>query len=323
MELLPWQHTAWQLIARFWQQKRWPHALLLTGPAGSGKREFAQLLAKVLLCEQPLTDFRSCGKCASCKLWQAGNHPDWLLIDGSSEIKIETIRDLLAWGNVTGQQSGRRVVLIANASSMNNAASNALLKFLEEPSLGTMMLLTAERSEQLTLTIASRCQKLGLTLPTPEALRAWLAPQVKEERQLELLINISEGRPYLALRYLDDKLFHARSSFVKALLNSDETKINEALSSEDLPIELLWQIWISVVNDLIKTELKLDHAIINLDFMEDLQQVSQKNIARQLVKFLDRLLEQVKALARRINLNAGLQGGALTVRWCQLLNRRI
>lgn len=319
MGLLPWQEPAWQAVARFWCLRRWPHALLITGPLDSGKSQFAKCLVYALLCERPTKDFMPCGICSACKLLRAGNHPDWLMIDGSTEIKIETIRDLVMWGNITGQQSDRRVVVIASAGSMNRAASNALLKFLEEPSSNVIMILTAEQSQQLDLTVASRCQQLQLTLPTAAELRTWLAPQIPNFQQLDLVTRISEGRPYLALRYLEANLLNARTAFIRALLTGSEIVLNETLRSENLSGEMIWQIWISIVNDLLKSQMGLKSAIINLDFTEDLARVSQKITSLQLLKFLDRLLMQVKAAARKINLNTNLQRTALAVHWHQLL----
>ena len=74
-----WQKGLWERLLA--QVERLPHALLLAGPAGGGKSDFAQSLAARLLCERAGGLAESCGSCPSCKWFQAGNHPDFRLVE--------------------------------------------------------------------------------------------------------------------------------------------------------------------------------------------------------------------------------------------------
>ena len=78
--LFPWQQTVWQHIVDRVEQQRMPHAVLLTGVAGLGKKQLAVKMAESLLCLAADKQFNACGVCHSCQLMQAGNHPDHLTI---------------------------------------------------------------------------------------------------------------------------------------------------------------------------------------------------------------------------------------------------
>lgn len=182
---LPWQRrTAAELLAR---RARWPHALLLTGPVGIGKRILAHWLARGLLCESPIEGGTPCGACASCRYAAAGQHPDLRVVepvdveDGEAKpvewIAVDRIRALTRWAELTSHRGGAKVALIAPAERMNAAAANALLKTLEEPPANTFFILVSHQAGRLPATIVSRCQRIAAPRPTPAEGRAWLAEQ--------------------------------------------------------------------------------------------------------------------------------------------------
>jgi len=112
-----------------------PHALLLEGPAGIGKQAFAQFVTDALLCEKTAS-VGACGDCAVCSLTQTGNHPDISYtqpLGDSDVIKIDQIRELVTWLQLTPQYHSYKVAVISPADAMNRNAANALLKTLEEP----------------------------------------------------------------------------------------------------------------------------------------------------------------------------------------------
>lgn len=135
-----------------------PHALLLTGPAGIGKRCIAEFLAQALLCA---SDAPPCGACPSCKLAAEGKHPDLALLQADNgRIKIDMVRDLIRDFSFAPLMGTRRVVLVPEAHAFNAAAANSLLKTLEEPPAGTFFLLVTHAPGWIPRTILSRCQKL-------------------------------------------------------------------------------------------------------------------------------------------------------------------
>ncbi|MFZ3192718.1 MAG: DNA polymerase III subunit delta' [Moraxellaceae bacterium] len=220
--LLPWQRPHWQRLRQRYPQLA--HALLLSGSAGVGKRLFADRLAAWLLCEQrrqqPEAD-QACGHCQSCQWLKADTHPNLLRISRetdakgkqSQQIKIDQIRDLMPFVQQTGD--GWRVVIIEPADCLNHAASNALLKTLEEPSERVLLLLVADQALQLSATIRSRLQQLALGRIAQDQALAY----VQDEAQLSVAaatvaLNLAGGAPLAALQLLDAAWFGLRAAWL-------------------------------------------------------------------------------------------------------------
>ena len=183
---------------------RFPHAVLLHGPEGIGKTRFAESLAQSLLCEAPQPDGQACGKCLACGWFMQYAHPDYRRVRpenldeaageteeaeaegvktaraskaASKEIKIEQIRALSDFMNVSTHRRGRRVVLLHPAEALNTVAANSLLKTLEEPPPATVFLLVSHHIDRLLPTILSRCRKLAMAMPDSAQALAWLSGQ--------------------------------------------------------------------------------------------------------------------------------------------------
>lgn len=190
-ELYPWHEATWQRWAAL--RARLPHALLLKGPQGTGKLDFALSLARSLLCVTPGSDGQACGTCSACHWFEQETHPDFRLLQPEAlaegdesdsgkkkparQITVEQVRSLADFANLSAHQGGRRVVLIHPAERMNVSAANALLKTLEEPSANMVLLLVSHKPQQLLPTIRSRCVALAMPMPAPQAARDWLKAQ--------------------------------------------------------------------------------------------------------------------------------------------------
>lgn len=136
--------------------RRFPQAVLLSGPEGSGTHAFAQTIAAALLCTG--VGNRPCGVCPSCLKLAHGTHPDVICIDeGDAEIKVEHARSIRAEASVLPNDGSRKVFIVHGAEHMNTSAQNALLKVLEEPPHYAFFLLTARQPGLLLQTIRSRC----------------------------------------------------------------------------------------------------------------------------------------------------------------------
>jgi DNA polymerase III subunit delta' len=213
--IYPWQREDWARIQRL--RERLPHAVLLHGPEGIGKVAFAEQFAQSVLCESPAIDGIACGACDACGWFLQYGHPDYRRVrpealepDGSDEtseaeegsskksassktpskeIRIEQVRSLAGFMNVSTHRSGLRVVLLYPAEALNGASANALLKTLEEPPPDTLFILVSHRPDRLLPTILSRCRKFSLSLPAPEEALTWLQGQ-----------NVSDAAHWLALQ---------------------------------------------------------------------------------------------------------------------------
>jgi len=201
------------------------HAWLLQGPSGLGQYELALSLAAAWLCEDP-SPHGACGKCPSCHAIEVRTHADlcvlmpevsmlelgWPLDEKtqadlddkkrkpSKEIRVEAMRDAVAFAQRTNARGRGKVVLVYPAERMNNVTANTLLKTLEEPVGDVRFVLASEAAWQLLPTIRSRC--LGFTMPWPEPAQAqaWLVEQGVSAAEATPLLRAAGGRPNDALR---------------------------------------------------------------------------------------------------------------------------
>jgi DNA polymerase III subunit delta' len=197
---------------------RLPHALLVYGPRGVGKLALAERVAQLLLCEgKP----KPCGACDGCRWYLGGNHPDFRRVEPealaklpatdpeenevkkskqpSIQIKIEQVRELADFLYVRSHRGAMRVALVHPAEDMNENASNALLKGLEEPPAGAMFILVSHRPAQLLPTIRSRCVAIPVPIPPRDAALKWLS--VQGIKDAERWLAYAGGAPLRALDY--------------------------------------------------------------------------------------------------------------------------
>lgn len=143
---------------------RFPHALLLEGPAGCGKKTLARMIAAAAVCAD--ADNAPCGQCAHCRKAREGIHPDIEEITGEGgerSFHIDRIRDLKEKAYILPNEAAVRVLILTEAHTMTPQAQNALLKILEEPPGHLVFILTCESRAQMLPTIRSRTQVITLS----------------------------------------------------------------------------------------------------------------------------------------------------------------
>lgn len=245
---LPWLQSQWsQLRQRFTDsQQAAPHALMLVGSAGSGRHATASHLASWLLCQQPGAE-AACGECRSCRMLEAGSHPDLLnlaLEEDSSSIKIEQIRSLINALNLTAGFNGWRIAIIEHAASMTDNAANALLKTLEEPGARTLLLLLVDTRKALPATIYSRCQQWPLAAPDEDAAMHWLQQHCQHDAaSLKLALELAHGAPLQAWSMLHDNSVAEAVSIndgLAALAAGDADVATVLAQWQAIPAERCW-----------------------------------------------------------------------------------
>lgn len=197
------------------KENRVSHAVLLSGPAGSGKKSWGMALAQAILCLSPTKD-GACMKCSSCKLFQSGNHIAFYnLKPASRKIKIEQIRSLRNKFYLSGD---KKVCLIDEAEKMTAETASSLLKILEEPPPGLHFILLTGSPELIFDTILSRCQRYNLPpLSCFEIIDLLVKDKdITEERAL-FFARLSKGLPGYAMQLVDDEEFEKRYNEAKAL----------------------------------------------------------------------------------------------------------
>lgn len=178
-----WCDPQWDVLAARAANGTLPHALLLSGPSGLGKRALTEAFVRARLCGSP-RDGHACGNCRACKLLAAGTHPDRMLVTLEpnpktgvmrKEIVVDQIRALSARLAMASQLDGWQIAVIDPAEAMNPASQNALLKTLEEPTDASLIVLVTDQPWRLAATLRSRCQRLDFAVPLREEAMAWLA----------------------------------------------------------------------------------------------------------------------------------------------------
>lgn len=209
-------------LRRLLSQGRLPHALLLSGPEGVGKKLLGRVLAAAVLCEHP-SDGAPCGICPACRAMADAAHPDYCELEpelrgkGTKIIRIEAIRELTELAARYPVMSDRRVLLIDEVDLMNEPAANSLLKTLEEPpGEVTFILVTAARSALLD-TIISRCMPLAFGVLARDEIAAVLARQGVADGQAAEIAALSDGSLGRALQLFESGGLERRDSAIKFL----------------------------------------------------------------------------------------------------------
>ena len=333
-ECLPWHQDLWRQLRQRQAAGRLPHALLLAGPAGLGKGLFARRLARALLCDRPTVEGEACGQCRSCRLFRAGSHPDFSVVQPeednksiesdqpegdaggtgakkkkSKAIKIEQIRDLCAFLGYTAQYGGYKIALLEPADRLNVNAANSLLKTLEEPPGNGLLLLVTAQPARLPATVRSRCQKIGFGLPSPAIAVPWLTARIAGGLEPATLLDVAGGSPLAALTQADGERWRRRRELFECYEQvlagrMDPIRAAERWTQGDLTENLRWLIgWHT---DLIRLKMSVDlPRLSNPDLRSALRRWADRGTPRALFERLDAAV-RLRALCATTQVNAPL-----------------
>lgn len=320
-ELLPftWQQASFDKCVSLYQNQRLAHALLVQGEKGIGKRRWVDALAQAVLC-QSNADY-ACGQCKSCQLFSAGSHPDYVtieLLEKSTQIKIDQIREAGEFLSKTSQMQGMKVVVIEPAETMNINAANALLKNLEEPANRTLIVLLSHQPQRLLPTIRSRCQTVALNKPSEEEAEQWLSTFVGDATKRQQLLQLAMWNPLRALdfyerdmlglyhRVLQDRLAYSigQGNALHAANQLKDFSIIDVLSMQQ---QLLWQM------------IQIAMGVQTINLPEPLlNAANKKHFSEKAYGLLENLQKSTDDIQRN-NPNEQLLLEALEVRWQALL----
>lgn len=317
---LGWLNAAWDRIGQRIDSGRMPHAILLSGPAGIGKRAFAAALAERLLCSRE-SGSEACGHCRNCELQRAGTHPDFRMLQPEQvgkSILVGPVREVVDFVTVTPMISERRVIVLCPAESMNRNAANALLKTLEEPGAGVHLILVSHAPSLILPTVRSRCEQVALPTPAGDEALAWLQSRVPGGVDAAELLEAAGGAPLSALEQYEDGSWELRGQWLNGLAEmargeSSALELAESWSDGDLGqlLESLY-LWAYAIlrgltdPDRIQPDRKLGGLASFLDGRIDL---------RDLYGFIDELIAARRAVLSGSNPNRQLLLENLLLAW--------
>jgi DNA polymerase III subunit delta' len=319
-ERYPWHGALWSALARQFEQL--PHALLLQGRPGLGKHDFAVQLAQALLCEQA-RDGVACGQCHTCRLFAAGTHPDLAgvgLVEDAKSITVDQIRALGDFLSLRPHTAARKVVIISPAEAMNINAANCLLKLLEEPPLGSMLLLVTSHPARLPATIRSRCAHLLFRLPAPAVGQVWLQARAETRNESALLLESAGGAPLLAQTLAREEFPQIRAKLLQdltALSQGREHPVSCAARWKGLGTGRILGWLHGFAADQIKLQMGAPASTVrNPELVSSGTQKKNKYEISELYGFIDAILEKYRQLNSPLDELLMLED--ILIRWVRL-----
>ncbi len=211
------------------------HAYLITGDEGLGKKTFARLFAKTLLCTR--SESAACDGCPNCKKVDSFAHPDVVLIrskGGKNSIHIDAVREIKSGAYILPNEGRYKIYIIENAQNMSVPATNAFLKVLEEPPAHTLFILTAVSADELLETVVSRCVEIKLC-PVQQADVYRALGQSSGNPEADAAVKKSGGNIGLAKKLLSDedykKAESEAESIARAIADKSEYHMLAAFSA--------------------------------------------------------------------------------------------
>lgn len=317
------------ILRRMLEKERVPRSLLFAGLEGVGKKQFALELAKSFVCVNK-RGAEACDECAVCRRSDNFNFPRGddrdahkqvifsefpdigLVIPYGKNILVDAIRDLEKEANFRPYEAKARFFIIDDADKMNDAASNALLKTLEEPSATSHIFLISSRPDSLLQTIRSRCQTIRFApLDAREIQTKILKSEKVSPVDAELVARLSAGSIGRALDFDLERFRTRRETMFKALesLNGKPDhlsllkigeEMNDAKNKDDYELHL------EILQTLIHDVWALHHAadektIVNVDLGAPLKRLSETAESRRLARWLGEIESLRETLTVNVN----------------------
>jgi DNA polymerase III subunit gamma/tau len=285
------------------------HAILFSGPRGTGKTTAARILAKAMNCAQGPAA-RPCNTCRSCKEITDGNAADVFEIDGASNNSVDQVRELRENIRYMPQHSRYRIYIIDEVHMLSIAAFNALLKTIEEPPPHVLFFFATTESQKIPITILSRCQRHDLKRIGVAEIAKHMTDLcgreniIVPEESLELIARESGGCMRDALSLLDQVMScsdgtvnHEHVIDILGVVDREVVfKITSAITKKDIPeiLEILDEVY-GRGHDLKKFYADLIEHVRNLMVVKQGKRVNR--LVDVSAREIERMTEQAKDIS--------------------------
>ena len=328
-----------QTLRHLISKGRVPNSLLFAGDDGIGKRQFAIELAKAFVCLVP-TDSEACDLCTACRRADIfsfpkpddkeafkrvifSDHPDiGTVVPYNRNILVDAVRHLESEANFRPYEAPARFFIIDDADKMNDAASNALLKTLEEPASTTHIFLITSRPDSLLPTIRSRCQLLRFAPVAGEDLERFLIDdRAFTHDEARLAARLSRGSIGRAVSINIEKFRVRRERMLAVVALAIETRdraallriseaMNDAKNKDDFEDNL--DVLQSLIHDVWTLRVSGDDArLVNSDLAGDLTRLAEESVSADLPSWLAEIDMMRENFA--VNINRKIAADALFV----------
>ena len=291
------------------------HFYIFAGGGDLGKSTLANYFARSILCQSFIDNrgYLPCGECISC---QQKNHNDIISIkreEDKQNISIEQVRGFIKQMNLGSFGGKYKIGIIKEAEKLSIEAANALLKILEEPKPGVILILLTSFVDELPDTIISRGQTLYFKPASTDFIYDYLVNNYKAPRDFSRkLARLSAGSPAMAVKYFEDKEFlndykEDISALIKLITSDMGEKfvvIEELLKSSKgselkNQVAYLLDTWQKLIRDLLLLNFNLDYLVTNELILSELQQV--KLPIDSLVNYNHKIEQGKKYLKANVN----------------------
>jgi DNA polymerase-3 subunit delta' len=310
------------LLARAVAQGRIGQGLILAGPPGIGKRQFALALAQAVNCER-VHSGDACGKCSSCIRILSGDHLDVSTYSPDGQfIKIDQMRHMSSAAHGSPLEGRRRVLIVDDADRLKIEAANSILKTLEEPPETSLVLLITSKPYALLDTIRSRCQMLSFAPLTTTELERYLSGEKRPAPETRLLARLARGSIGRS-QEIDVGVYQKERELLIGLLESaliDNDAIRLINSAEHLAKKLERDEFVRSMDNLMTLLADLFHlklegpasAVTNVDEMDRLGRMADQVSVHQITGLADRIEVFLRALPRNVSRQLGLESVLLS-----------
>jgi DNA polymerase III subunit delta' len=326
MKRLPLGHQhILNLLRQTVAEGRPAHAYLFSGPEGIGKKLVAVQFSAMLNC--PVLQDDPSGSCPVCRRIYEEKHPDFIIEKPlRNMIRIDRVRFIQDFFRFAPVEAFFRIVVVDDAHTMNRAAQNALLKTLEEPPTGRVLILVTSKPFLLLPTVRSRCRRIRFSPIRNDVMFEILQQQGLDRENIPLIDAMSGGSVARALEISESYFLDFRRQMVELLADSQSIGIRRNLelsteiskdrdrARESIEIALSW------VRDLLAVkEGSPGSAVINSDLLDKIVFSAEHLSKEQLFSVYDELVKASELIEAEINVNRNLVIDVLLLRIRQIL----